>query len=191
MPAEEFASVAPADFEEALRSWRYSQYDDYGNGNPECSIVPNALIKRRARASHRAARIWKGLEWSTTATNAYTLWIDEAQVATRTQNVAPPVAAPASCGETVRLHETVDCTRVREVQMMTPKARGLGLDLFGKLMHRELFSAEKPSVAQMTALLEILECRGCYVDFALWGSFHIRTAKSFVFGDSSSDLGAS
>ena len=33
----------------------------------------------------------------------------------------------------------------------------------------------------MTALLEILKSGGCYVDFALWGIFHIRTAKSFLF----------
>ena len=33
----------------------------------------------------------------------------------------------------------------------------------------------------MTVLLEILKCGGCYVDFALWGSFHIRTARSFRF----------
>ena len=44
---------------------------------------------------------------------------------------------------------------------------------------RAPFPAEKPSLAQMTALLEILRCGGCYVDFALWGNYHIRTAKSF------------
>ena len=31
----------------------------------------------------------------------------------------------------------------------------------------------------MTSLLEILKCGGCYVDFALWGSYHTRTAKQF------------
>ena len=71
VPAEEFASVAPADYEEALSNWKYSQHDeDFGNGNPECHLVPNALVKSRARAAHRAARIWKKLEFSTNATNA-------------------------------------------------------------------------------------------------------------------------
>ena len=33
--AEEFASVAPADLEDALADWCYSRYDDdYGNGIP-------------------------------------------------------------------------------------------------------------------------------------------------------------
>ena len=42
--AEEFASVAPADFEEALDEWSYSQYEnDYGNGVPECDINPTAI----------------------------------------------------------------------------------------------------------------------------------------------------
>ena len=63
--------------------------------------------------------------------------------------------------------------------MMTEKDRTIGLKLFFKLMHREPFPAEKPSLAQVTALLEILKCGGCYVDFALWGSYHIRTARSF------------
>ena len=81
----------------------------------------------------------------------------------------------------MRLHETVDFTRVREVQMMTEKDRLIGLDLFHKLMHREPFPAEKPSLAQMTGLLEMLKCGCCYVDFALWGSHNIRTARSFRF----------
>ena len=81
IPAVEFASIAPADFEEALSDWKFSQYDDnYEHGVPECNLVPNALIKGRARAAHRAARIWQKLEFSTSATNAYNVWIDESVV---------------------------------------------------------------------------------------------------------------
>ena len=134
--AGEFASVAPADLEAALSDWKFSQYEDnYEQGVPECHLVPNALIKGRARAAHRAARIWQKLEFSTSATNAYNAWVDESQVKAKTMAAAPPTAAPAPAGEIVRLHETVDCARVREVQMMTTKDRLLGLDLFFKLMH--------------------------------------------------------
>ena len=56
---------------------------------------------------------------------------------------------------------------------------GKGLDLFLKLVMRQPFPAEKPSMAQMTALIEILRCGGCYVDFTLWGNYHISTAKTF------------
>ena len=72
MHAEEFASVAPPDVEEAISNWAYSPFeDDYGNGTPECNVYPTALVKGRARAAHRAARIWKNIEWSTNATTAY------------------------------------------------------------------------------------------------------------------------
>jgi len=156
MSAAEFASISPNDFEAALGEWKFTQYDDnYEFGNVECGLLPNALIKGRARAAHRAARIWQKLEFSTSATNAYNVWIDESVVKAKAAAAAPPAAAPAPAGEIVRLHETVDFARVRDVPMMTTKDRLTGLDLFFKLMHREPFPAEKPSLAQMTALLEI------------------------------------
>ena len=183
MSAAEFASISSEDFEAALTEWKFSQYDDdYEHGIPDCDLVPNALIKGRARAAHRATRIWQQLEFSTEDTNAYNVWVHESMMQPPAPpTAAPPSAAPAPTGETVRLHETVDFTRVREVQMMTEKDRLIGLDLFHKLMHREPFPAEKPSLAQMTALLEMLKCGCCYVDFALWGSHNIRTARSFRF----------
>ena len=183
MTAAEFASISAADFEAALADWKFSQYEDnIESGLPDCDLVPNALIKGRARAAHRAARIWQSLEFSTNDANAYNEW---ALKAMRQPLPAPPAATtpPAAVfsGEMVRLHETVDYTRVREVQMMTETARLDGLELFLKLMLREPFPEEKPSLAQMTSLLEILKCKCCYVDFALWGSFHIRTARNFRF----------
>ena len=179
---DEFASVDQEDFEATMREWIYSaEEEDYGHGAPACTIKPNAILKARARAAHRAARIWQNLEWSTAALREYTIWKDEAEMAQRNPTTIAPVvqAAAAATGDMVRMHETVDSTRVREVPMMLEKDRSTGLKLFFKLMHREPFPAEKPSLAQVTALLEILKCGGCYVDFALWGSFHIRTARSF------------
>ena len=147
----------------------------------ECNLEPNPLIKGRARAAHKAARIWQKLEFSTKSMNEYKALIDESTFNSLKAAKAPETAAPAPSGEIVRLHETVDFTRVRDVQMMSSKAHLDGLDIFCKLMHRQPFPAEKPSIAQMTALLETLKCGSCYVDFALWGSFHIRTARSFRF----------
>ena len=96
--------------------------------------MPNALIKGRARAAHRAARIWQKLEFSTNATNAYERWVDESVIKAKTAAAAPPAAAPAPAGEVVRLHETVDFARVRDVPMMSDKDRLNGLDLFFKVM---------------------------------------------------------
>ena len=65
MQAEEFASITPDDFEDALSSWMFSTYDaDYGHGIPELTEKPLPLIKARARVAHRASRLWKHLEWS-------------------------------------------------------------------------------------------------------------------------------
>ena len=58
--ADEFASISPSDFEAALGEWAFSQYEDnYELGDVVCELLPNALIKGRARAAHRAARIWR------------------------------------------------------------------------------------------------------------------------------------
>ena len=63
MEPEEFASISPDDFEEALASWKYSDYErDYGHGMPDLTMKPPALAKARARVAHRAARLWKHLE---------------------------------------------------------------------------------------------------------------------------------
>ena len=70
----------------------------------------------------------------------------------------PQTATAAPSGDMVRMHETVDVTKVREVPMVEPKDWGMCLDLFFKLMMRAPFPAEKPSLAQMTGLLEILRC---------------------------------
>ena len=151
MSAAEFASISSEDFESALVEWKFSQYDDdYEHGVPDCDLVPNALIKGRARAAHRATRSWQQLDFSTENTNAYNVWVHESMMQPPAQPpAAPPPAAPTPTGETVRLHETVDFTRVREVQMMTEKDRLICLDLF---------PAEKPSLAQMTGLLDMLKC---------------------------------
>ena len=182
MTAAEFASISPEDFESSLGGWKFSQYDDnFELGPIECELLPNSLIKGRARAAHRAARIWQKLEASTAAINEHRALIDEATVKSLSKPKPAEAAAPVFSGEIVRLHETVDFTRVRDVPMMTSKDHLDGLDLFCKLMHRPPFPAEKPSISQMTALLETLKCGSAYVDFALWGSFHIRTARSFRF----------
>ena len=122
--ADEFASIDPADFEEALSSWSFSKFDDdYGHGIPECDEKPTVLMKGRARAAHRAARIWNDIEWSAAAIQRYAQWKDEAELKLKEPNhgVAPASASttPAVTGDMVRMHETVDITRVREVPMMS------------------------------------------------------------------------
>ena len=94
-------------------------------------------------------------------------------------------------GDMVRMHETVDIARVREVPMMSTKDRMVGLDLFFKLMHRVPFPAEKSSLAQMTALLEILKCGGFYVDLPYGGASTPALQNPFDAADSSSDLAMS
>ena len=78
MTAEEFASISPEDFESALGVWTFSQFDDnYEMGSVECNLEPNPLMKGRARAAHKAARIWQKLEFSTKSMNEYKALIDE------------------------------------------------------------------------------------------------------------------
>ena len=59
----------------------------------------------------------------------------------------------------MRLHETVDFTRVRDVQMMTETDRLNGLDLFYKLMHREPFPAEKAFAGSDDSIARDVEVR--------------------------------
>ena len=77
------------------------------------------------------------------------------------------------------MHEAVDVAKVREVPMIDAATMNKRIQLFLKYMMREPFPEERPSLAQLTAFLEILRCGGCYVDFAVWGNYHIRTARSF------------
>ena len=72
-------------------------------------------------------------------------------------------------GDVVRMHETVDVTKVREVRMIDAAIMHKGILLFLKFMMREPFPEERPSLARLTTLLEILWCGGCYVDFRLVG----------------------
>ena len=96
MTAEEFASISPEDFESALGVWKFSQFDNiYEMGPVECNLDPNPLIKGRARAAHKAARIWQKLEFSTKSMNEYKAWIDESAFNSLKAAKAPATAAPA------------------------------------------------------------------------------------------------
>ena len=66
------------------------------------------------------------------------------------------------------MQEAVDVTKVREAPMLDIADWNTGFDLFETLVHRESFPEERPSLAQQTALLEILRCGFCKVDLALW-----------------------
>ena len=56
-------------------------------------------------------------------------------------NANPRVATAAPSGDTVRMHETGDVTKVREVPMMEAGDWSDGLDLFLKLVMRQPFPA--------------------------------------------------
>ena len=50
MEGEEFASITPADFEDALSVWDFIIYDnDYGHGSPDMTERPLPLVKASAR----------------------------------------------------------------------------------------------------------------------------------------------
>ena len=150
MAGEEFASITPADFDDALSAWKFSVFDgDYGHGSPDLTERPLPLIKARARAAHRAARLWKHLEWSSQAVTAYKQWQDEEAVKVKGASIVQQTIAVAPSGDMVRMRETVDVTKVREVPMMESRDWRKGLDLFKRLMMRAPFLAEKPSLAQM------------------------------------------
>ena len=55
--ASEFASIAPDDYDEALRHWKYSldERDMMRGDDPGLTISPTAIVKARARGAHRAA----------------------------------------------------------------------------------------------------------------------------------------
>lgn len=65
----------------------------------------------------------------------------------------PRTTAAIPTGDYVRMDETVDVTEVREVPMMEVSDWNKGLELFLKLMMREPFPEERPSLSQMTAFL--------------------------------------
>lgn len=75
----EFASITPADFDDTLKDWKYSEdnYDMQRGDDPDMNIKPTPIVKARARAAHRAARIWNHIEWSTQACASYKQWQDE------------------------------------------------------------------------------------------------------------------
>lgn len=147
---------------------------------PDLDVRPSAILKGRARAAHRCARIWQHMEWSQHACAQYRQWHDERTSETAQQAARP--AAPAAAqpsSDMVRMDETVDVTKAREIPMIDAAIMNKGLLSCKRFVMREPFPEERRSLAQLTALLEILRCGGCYVDFALWGNYHIRTAKTF------------
>ena len=79
----EFASITPDHYEEALLEWKFSgdERDMMRGDDPDLNISPTPIITRRARAAHRAARIWKHIEWSTQACTQYKQWQDEVAAA--------------------------------------------------------------------------------------------------------------
>ena len=94
------------------------------------NMKPPPLVKARARAAHRAARLWKHLEWSSQAVTAYKQWKDEDAAKAKDASIVQQTIAAAPSGDMVRMHETVDVTKVREVPMMETREWGKGLDLF-------------------------------------------------------------
>ena len=79
----------------------------------------------------------------------------------------------------VKMHKTVDVTKAREIPMMGKDAFSAGIDHFELLMMGAPFPEAKLSISQTTALLEQLRNGTCYVVFALWGCYYIRTAKAW------------
>ena len=72
----EFSSIAPSDFDDTLKGWKYSDdnYDMQRGDDPGMNIKPTPIVKARARAAHRAARIWNHIEWSAQACTSYKQW---------------------------------------------------------------------------------------------------------------------
>ena len=85
----------PADFEEALTTWTYSagDTDQHRGTEPDMNMKPLALVKARARAAHRAARLWQHLEWSSQAVTSYKQWQDEEAAKSTGTNTMPQTIA--------------------------------------------------------------------------------------------------
>ena len=96
----------------------------------------------------------------------------------RAKTSSPPAVQPPE-GDTVRMHETVDVTKVREAPVMDMTLWDIGFDRCGVMVMREPFPEGRPSLSQMIALLKPLRFGTCYAAFALWGKNHIRTAQTF------------
>lgn len=170
MEGEEFASIIPADFEDAVAAWKFSIFDgDYGHGRPDITERLLPSVRTRARVAHRAAQLWKHFEWSSQAVTAYKQWQDVEAVTVRGVNAVQQTTIAAPSGDMVRMHETVDVTKIREVPMMESRDWEKGLDFLKLFVHKFFFPVEQPSLAQMTALLKIFRCGGCYVVFLFFG----------------------
>ena len=77
-----------------------------------CAILAQVCL------AHRAARLWKHLEWTSQAVTAYKQWQDEEAVKVRGANAVQQTTTAAPSGDMVRMRETVDVTKVRGVPMM-------------------------------------------------------------------------
>ena len=81
--------------------------------------------------------------------------------------------------DSVKLGQTVDTTKTREAPLISDKEFDEHLDRFVVWMHRPPLPHEKPSVHQLSAVLQLIRTGTCYVDFALMGPHHVRTMKAW------------
>ena len=79
----------------------------------------------------------------------------------------------------MNLGQTVDTTKSREVPSISAEEYNACWDRYVLWMHRPPLPHEKPSVHQLTSVLELLRSGTCYVDFALMGPHHVRTMKAW------------
>ena len=73
---------------------------------------------------------------------SYKQWQDGEAARAKSANTMPQTIAALPTGDMVRMHETVDVTKVREAPMIEQREWGKGLDLFKRLMMRAPFPAE-------------------------------------------------
>ena len=190
MTIEDFASCDPAELETTITEVCFysTQMTDDGNGNigVEVSLKPPPGMKAKARAAHNAARIWAGFSWSRNRVIQYERGMEEEdrvykkaklEALSRQATAAAGSGASWGSGDTAAMNEIADVTKRREIPVITGDAFRVYWRNFKIWKHRDPFPAEAPTLAQLTALLQLFRSSSSYVDFAIWGNNQSRTAK--------------
>jgi hypothetical protein len=180
---EDIASIDPDDFEDALASWLIGP-PDTGAGVDIPQVSPSAIDKGRARALHKACRIFVGLEYSKADTEEWA-WQNSQREAlaqaerTKAISQASTVAPqPVKMGRSVKVAEVADVTKAVEVPVLDAATITEAFAEYLRKMHIEPRPEIEPSVEQLSALHDILANGSCYVDLSIWGPHHIRILKA-------------
>lgn len=173
----EIGTVSVEYFDTALAGWSQNALVIYaGDHNRDVDSTP--IDCGRARAFHRAARIWACSYWSAADIARWELQqVQATSSASASSGLQTAAALPVV--RTIKLSEVADVTKSIDVQLMDRKAVHIAWALYKKLMHEPPPPPEQePTAEQLSALADLLANDSCYVELSIWGRHGIRIRKA-------------